>query len=89
MLGMTNGPPVVLYSRSACHLCDAARTVIADVRRGIEFPFREVLIDGDDGLEREYGTRVPVVTVDGREEFEFAVEAGRLRALLRPSGSGR
>jgi hypothetical protein len=80
---MTGGRTVVLYSRARCHLCDEARAIIVAERGRADFPFREVLIDGDDGLEREYGFRVPVVTVGGREEFEFAVDPARLRALLR------
>lgn len=88
MLGMADPQPVVLYSRTTCHLCDEARAVIASVRRGIEFSFHEVLIDGDDRLEQEYGTRVPVITVGGREEFEYTVDPGRLRALLRARPAG-
>ena len=74
---------VVMYSRQTCGLCDEARAVVlAERDHGARFSFREVLIDGDDGLERTYGLRVPVVEVDGREEFEFHVEPERLSALL-------
>jgi hypothetical protein len=74
---------VVMYSRRTCGLCDEARgAVLAERERGARFSFREILIDGDDGLERAYGLRVPVVAVDGREEFEFHVDRDRLRALL-------
>ena len=75
-------PTVVLYSRRACHLCDEARGVIEAERLRSEFDFREVLIDGSDELERAYGLRVPVVSIDGREEFEFAVDRRQLRRLL-------
>jgi hypothetical protein len=76
-------PAVILYSRASCHLCDEARaTILAEMQLG-PFPFEEVLIDADEGLEAAYGERVPVVTVAGREEFEFAVEPVRLRRLLR------
>ena len=73
---------VILYSRRTCHLCDQARAVIEAERRRTAFEFEEVFIDGSDELERDFGLRVPVVTVDGVEEFEFAVEAGRLRRLV-------
>jgi hypothetical protein len=46
------------------------------------FEFEEILIDGDDGLELEYGLRVPVVEVDGEEQFEFEVDPSRLVALV-------
>ena len=73
-----------MYSRRLCRLCDEARQVIEEVRAGLPAPFRveEVLIDGDPSLERDYGLRVPVVEVDGIEQFEIAVEPMRLRELL-------
>jgi hypothetical protein len=55
--------------------------VTAELARG-SFGFEEVLIDGDDALEREYGLRVPVVAIDGVEQFEYRVEPHRLRRLL-------
>ncbi|MFN2590644.1 MAG: glutaredoxin family protein [Actinomycetota bacterium] len=77
------GRRVVLYSRRDCHLCDEARAVILAERRRSGFDFEEVSIDGDPDLEREYGLRVPVVTVDGLDEFEFVVDPARFRALVR------
>jgi glutaredoxin len=73
---------VTMFSRATCGLCDEAREVIEAVRRGTGFEFREVFIDGDPELERRYGERVPVVTVDGREEFEIAVDRDRLGVLV-------
>jgi glutaredoxin-like protein DUF836 len=77
------GRRVVLYSRRACHLCDEARSVILAERDRTPFDFDEVLIDGDEALERDYGLRVPVVEVDGAEEFEFVVEPRGFARLLR------
>jgi hypothetical protein len=77
------GRRVVLYSRRACHLCDEARSVILTERDRTPFDFDEVLIDGDEALERDYGLRVPVVEVDGAEEFEFVVEPRGFARLLR------
>lgn len=75
---------VRLYSRLRCGLCDEARGVILTVRGEVPFEFEEVLIDGDDTLERDFGIRIPVVVVDGREEFEIHVDGERLRALVSP-----
>jgi glutaredoxin len=77
------GHRVVMYSRRTCHLCDDARTVIFAEKERTAFDFEEVLIDGDDQLERAYGLRVPVVEVDGAEEFEFVVEPRRFARLIR------
>ena len=74
---------VLMYSRRTCGLCDKARTTILAERERTPFSFHERFIDGDDDLEREYGLRVPVVLVDGIEQFEYEVDTGRLRSLLR------
>jgi glutaredoxin-like protein DUF836 len=72
-----------MYSRPTCGLCDEARAVILAEREVTGFEFEEVSIEGNDDLEHEYGLRIPVVEVDGEERFEFAVDQGSLRALLR------
>ena len=51
-------------------------------RERTRFSFEEILIDGDDDLERAYGLRVPVVEVNGFEEFEFHVDGSRLREMV-------
>jgi glutaredoxin len=73
---------VVLYSRPKCGLCDAARDTILSVRREVPFEFREVDVEADDALELEYGLRIPVVTVDGEERFEIAVDREVFSALV-------
>jgi hypothetical protein len=74
---------VVLYSRPGCHLCDVARGEIARVRERHPFAFEEMNVEDDDALELEYGLRIPVVTVDGREAFEIEVDGRDLEALVR------
>ena len=83
---MANPHRVLMYGRSACHLCDEARRVILaerDREPAPAFDFEERTIDGDPELERSYGMRVPVVEIDGLEEFELAVEPARFRRLVR------
>jgi hypothetical protein len=74
-----------MYSRRTCGLCDEARaTILAERERsGSPFVFDEVFIDGDEGLERAHGLRVPVIEIDGVERFETFVDPSRLRRLLR------
>ena len=76
-------PRVRMYSRRRCGLCDEAREVIKSLRREVAFEFEEVLIDGDDRLEGVYGLRIPVVEVDGTEEFEIRVDPQHLRDLVK------
>ena len=56
-----------MYARPGCGLCDEAREVIMAERARTPFEYREVDVSGDDALELEYGIRIPVVLVDGRE----------------------
>ena len=72
-----------MYARPGCGLCDEAREVIMAERAQTPFEYREVDVSGDDALELEYGIRIPVVLVDGRELFEIAVDAGRLAEAVR------
>ena len=71
-----------MYARPGCGLCDEAREIIMAVRARTPFEYREVDVTGDDSLELQYGIRIPVVLVDGRELFEIRVDAGRLREAV-------
>ncbi len=71
-----------MYSRPGCGLCDEAREVILAERARRPFDFEEVDISGDDGLELEYGIRIPVVTMDGEERFEVRVEPAAFAAAV-------
>lgn len=74
---------VVLYTRPGCHLCQEARAVILAERARASFDYEEVDISTADDLELEYGIRIPVVEVDGRERFEIQVDPERFAALVR------
>jgi len=73
---------VVLYARAGCHLCDDAREIVLGVRASAPFAFEEIDIETSDALVRDYGVRIPVVTVDGEELFEYSVDAAALRAAV-------
>jgi hypothetical protein len=72
-----------MYARPGCGLCDEAREVIMAERAQTPFDYLEVDVSGDDALELEYGIRIPVVLVDGRELFEIRVDADRLAEAVR------
>src|SRR3954454_829543 len=71
-----------LYGRPGCHLCDDARDVLERVRRDTPFELVEHDIESDDALMRRYLERIPVVTLDGHELFDFFVDEAALRAAL-------
>jgi glutaredoxin len=73
---------VVLYGKPDCHLCDDARAVLERVRGEVAFRLVERDISEDDALHRAYLERIPVVTVDGAEVFDFFVDEAELRRLL-------
>jgi glutaredoxin len=77
---------VTMYSRTTCGLCDEAREVILAVRAENPFEYEEVLVDGKADLEGRYGERVPVVMVNGEEEFDLHVDPERLRGVLAAAG---
>jgi hypothetical protein len=76
---------IVLYTRPGCCLCDTAREVITRVgtRHPSAFALQERDIETDESLLRAYLERIPVVTIDGEEAFELAIEE---RALERRLG---
>ena len=81
---MTAGPRLVLLSRPGCHLCDDARVVLERVGA----PFDEIDITSDDALHAAYLERIPVVTLDGEELFEYFVDEPALRRVLGKVGRG-
>jgi hypothetical protein len=72
-----------LLTREGCHLCEQAATTLALVAAdaGLEPP-AAVDVDADADLQAEYGDRVPVVLLDGREHSYFSVDVPRLRRDL-------
>ena len=76
---------LTLVTRSGCHLCDVAKEAIERVVAVTGDRWVEVELTGDPELEREYGDRVPVVLLDGREHGYWRVEEARLlRDLAMP-----
>jgi glutaredoxin len=78
---------VTLYGRPGCCLCDEARELLLEVRSGRPFELVERDIEQDPRLHRRYLERIPVVAVDGVDQFEFFVDRGRLEDLLDASGA--
>ncbi|MFY1634395.1 glutaredoxin family protein [Solwaraspora sp. WMMB335] len=74
---------LTLITRPGCHLCEAAREAITRVARQTGDRWSELDVTTDFELEREYGERLPVVLLDGREHGYWRVEEDRLLADLR------
>ena len=78
-------PLVTMYSRRNCHLCEVAKEVVESARNEADFDFEVVFIDGDAGLEKEYGEEVPVTLINGKRHDYFRVDRARfIEAILHP-----
>jgi glutaredoxin len=79
---------VVLYGREGCCLCDEAREKLERVRSRHPFALLERDIEEDDALLRAYLERIPVIAIDGVEEFELLIDEAELERRLGIVGSG-
>ena len=76
---------VTIYSRRNCHLCEVAKEVVESAKNEAEFDFEVIFIDGDVGLEKEYGEEVPVTLINGKRHDYFRVDRTRfIEAVLHP-----
>ena len=73
---------VVLYGREGCCLCDDARKILLRVQARRPFVLEDRDIERDDELLRAYLERIPVVTIDGVEQFELFVDESELERRL-------
>jgi hypothetical protein len=73
---------VVLYGREGCCLCDDAREILLRVQARRPFVLEERDIESDDELLRAYLERIPVVTIEGVEQFELFVDESELERRL-------
>jgi glutaredoxin len=71
-----------VYTRQGCSLCVTAEEETARICDELGVPWDTVDVDTDLELRAEYGDRVPVIMVDGREHGFWRVEEHRLRAAL-------
>jgi hypothetical protein len=75
-------PVITLLGRPGCHLCDAAREVIARVAADLGVPWEERDITRSDDDLRAYGEMIPVTLIDGVQHDFWRVSELRLRAAL-------
>jgi glutaredoxin len=73
---------VTLLVRADCQACVVAREDVARICAELNVAWRASDVDADPELRAEYGDRVPVILVDGREHGFWRVQEQRLRAAL-------
>ncbi|MGH7451861.1 MAG: glutaredoxin family protein [bacterium] len=68
------GAVVEIYSKPDCHLCGEAKAALVKMQRRYGFQLREVNIAEDPALLAEYGTRIPLIYVDGHLVCKYYVD---------------
>ena len=80
---MSAPPPVTLFTRADCPLCDHARALLDTLADDLGFAIEPVDIDGDRELRNRYQYAVPVVAVGGEEVARAPIRAAALETVLR------
>ena len=68
---MPESRSVIVYSRKGCHLCEVVKESLIKLSRRGGFTWREIDVDTDAELRRQYNDEVPVVFIDGRKAFKY------------------
>lgn len=73
---------VEFYTRAGCCLCDEAYELIEHARRNYSFDLQIIDVDQSAELRDKFGTKVPVLLVNGRERFHGRINEALLERLL-------
>ena len=74
-------PTVRVYSRRGCHLCEQLIEEIIPLVRG-RAQLEILDIDTREDWRQSYGTRIPVVEIEGRVVCQHALEKSALAAVI-------
>ncbi|WP_198667247.1 glutaredoxin family protein [Glycomyces dulcitolivorans] len=74
---------LTLLTTRECHLCIAAREALDRVSAETGESWSEVDVADDAALARDYGDRLPVLLLDGREHGYWDVDVPRLLKDLK------
>ncbi|BBX47941.1 glutaredoxin family protein [Mycobacterium cookii] len=80
-------PQVRLLTRAGCTICDGVHAQLKQLSEELDFDLSATDVDkaaeeGDSALRAEFGDRLPVVLLDGREHSYWEVDEPRLRRDL-------
>ncbi|WP_372789661.1 glutaredoxin family protein [Paraconexibacter sp.] len=79
---------VTVHVREGCHLCEEALAVLRPLVAGHGARLAVVDIESDDALHRRYLERIPVISLDGEELYDFFVDQEDLGRRLRSRRMG-
>ena len=80
-------PQVQLLTRAGCTICDGVHAQLKQLAAELDFDLSTTDVDqaaraGDAALRVEFGDRLPVVLLDGREHSYWELDEARLRKDL-------
>jgi glutaredoxin len=73
---------VKVYSKDGCHLCDDAIATLRRLQAELGFQLAVLDITTDEAIHAAYFERIPVITLDGEELFDYFVDEVILRDRL-------
>ncbi len=73
---------VTIYGRTGCHLCEDALLILENLKEELDFEIEEILIDGNEELEKLYGDQIPVTHIDGQHHDFWRVDPERFKSCL-------
>ena len=73
---------VTIYGRTGCHLCEDALQLLQSMQDELNFEIEEILIDGNEELEKLYGEKIPVTHIDGVHHDFWRVDPVRFKSSL-------
>jgi glutaredoxin len=72
--GSAEAREVIVYSRKGCHLCEIVKETLVKLQRQGGYTWREVDVDSDEQLRRQFTDEVPVVFINGRKAFKYRMD---------------
>lgn len=73
---------VTLYTKKGCHPCEEAKELLLRLQREYDLAIAEVDIESDKGLEKIYGSIIPVVALEAGKIFHSKITESQLRQAL-------
>jgi hypothetical protein len=75
-------PQLTIYQRDGCHLCEIASAQLEQLQSEYQFELEQIDIESDDQLHRLYLERIPVISLDGEELYDFSIDLADLKSRL-------
>ena len=79
---MNQKAQVLLYTRPGCHLCEEAKREMLAAGCADRYKLTEVNIETDPALFELYRFDIPVILINGQEQFRHRLTAAEFRRAV-------